>query len=179
MKQYNPLSISAIQMEKILVRMAAQIFELIHFQKELKIIAIQPRGKVIAENLKRLLSIKFNTEVEINTIDPTFFRDDLNTNPKIIIPSISQISLDFQNQCILLIDDVILTGRTIRAAIEAILQIGRPKQIKTMVLINRNLDRETPISIDYEGLRINLNSKTRIKLIELQEHNLQLILENE
>jgi pyrimidine operon attenuation protein/uracil phosphoribosyltransferase len=88
-------------------------------------------------------------------------------------------SLDFQNQCILLIDDVILTGRTIRAAIEAILQIGRPKQIKTMVLINRNLDRETPISIDYEGLRINLNSKTRIKLIELQEHNLQLILENE
>lgn len=156
----------------MLTRMAAQIFELNYYLPDLLVIAIQPRGITVARRLIEILESKFGTKIQLHSIDPSFFRDDISTHSGIIIPSPTEISDDIENKNLLLIDDIIFTGRTLRSAIEAILQVARPKSIKTMFLINRHLEREIPVSVDYEGVKLTVNHSEKLKTILTESNQL-------
>jgi pyrimidine operon attenuation protein/uracil phosphoribosyltransferase len=170
----NQLIISDKQIEKILIRLAAQIFELLKFNPELKILAIQPRGFLLASALLVLLKKKFNVSCPLGTLDPSFHRDDFSSGRKLIIPSESQVPFSIENQPVLLIDDVIYTGRTTRAALDALLEMGRPKWIKLLVLVNRYLEREIPISVDYEGFRLDSEPGQIIKVQNNENNQLEV-----
>jgi pyrimidine operon attenuation protein/uracil phosphoribosyltransferase len=170
----NQLIFNNQQIEKILFRLAAQIFELANFNPNLKILAIQPRGLLIAGAILEILKTKFNLDLPLGTIDPSFHRDDLNKANRLIIPSESSVPFEVENQPILLIDDVIYTGRTTRAAMEALLEIGRPKWIKLLVLINRYLEREIPISVDFEGFRLDSGPGEVVRVRSSNEQKIEV-----
>jgi pyrimidine operon attenuation protein/uracil phosphoribosyltransferase len=166
------------QIEKILSRMAAQLFELLQFHPNLKILAIQPRGFDLALVLSEVLQKKFNQQILIGKIDPSFHRDDYSSTQKLIIPNESDIPFEIENQPILLIDDVIYTGRTTRAAIDALMEMGRPKWIKLMALINRYLEREVPISVDYEGIKLDSESGQKVLVLKKENQKLEISITN-
>lgn len=138
--------------------------------------AIQPRGGLIASQIQTKLKIKFNLDIEVETIDPSFFRDDIQYHKEIILPKRTEINSEIENKTIILIDDIIFTGRTVRAAIEAILQIARPKSIKTMCLINRHFEREIPISVDYEGLKLSIEPHSIVRIFQGENETLTVQL---
>lgn len=170
----NHLIIKDKQIEKILFRLSAQMYELYKFNPDLKILAIQPRGFLLANALLELLCEKFNLDLPLGTIDPSFHRDDFSRTDRLIIPKESSVPFLIENQPVLLIDDVIYTGRTTRAAMEALFEIGRPKWIKLLVLINRYLEREIPISVDFEGFRLDSEPGQKVKVINNEKQNIEV-----
>jgi len=160
------LIINKLKADAVLARLASQVVELLYFHPNLKILAVQPRGLSLARHICDIININSQIKIKAGKIDPTFYRDDIATHNKLIYPNESDVGFEIENQPVLLIDDVIFTGRTIRASMDALLDFGRPKWIKLMVLVNRHLDREIPISVDYEGIRIELDPTEKI-LIEL------------
>jgi pyrimidine operon attenuation protein/uracil phosphoribosyltransferase len=118
----------------------------------------------LATNICNRIFKKTNNRIELGKIDATFFRDDIGTHEGILFPNENSIPFEITGKPVLLIDDVIFTGRTIRAAMEALLSMGRPEWIKLMVLVNRHLDREIPISVDYEGFKADLDPSQKIKI---------------
>ena len=161
---FNSLIINSEQVNSICSKLAQQILELYKTHPNLKIVAVQPRGILFAESLKTVLKEEYNFQMDYGKIDPSFYRDDISSHRKMILPTESIIQFEVENQPILLIDDVLYTGRTTRAAIEALLDLGRPKWVKLMVLINRYLERQLPISADFEGFRIEANSGQKISV---------------
>ncbi len=145
--------------------MASQLREILFFHPNLKILAVQPRGFNLASNLCQRVSKNLDRIIVPGKIDPTFYRDDIGSHGGILFPTESDIKFEIEEQPVLLIDDVIFTGRTIRAAIDAVLDLGRPKWIKLMVFVNRSLEREVPIAVDFEGMRIDLDPNEKIKIL--------------
>lgn len=170
--------IKELNTEPILKRMASEIFELLHFYPETKVIAIQPRGIAVAEVLSDILKKDFLTQIEIGTIDPTFYRDDYRYKDKLLIPNPSNISFPVENSSILLIDDVFYTGRTVKSTIDAIFEMGRPKWVKLMVLVYRYLQSELPITPSYEGVRIDTQKMERVLVETDVENKLTIKIEN-
>lgn len=152
------------QIEIVLNRLAAQIRELRHFHPDLLVIGVQPRGIHLAGRLCQLASGISGPLLQPGKLDPTFFRDDFRTGKKLLVPAEADLPADLTNKPVLLIDDVVFTGRTTRAAIDALLNHGRPAWIKLMVLVNRHLEREIPIAVDFEGFRLDLDSTQKIEL---------------
>jgi len=165
--------------ETILDRLASQVFELHFFNQNLKILSVQPRGLVLAEAINKRLLEKFGLQATYGTIDPTFYRDDYNSNKRFIIPSESRLNFEIQDQAVLLIDDVIFTGRTTRAAINSLQDFGRPKWIKLLVLVNRHLERELPILVDYEGIKIDSHYSQQIHVIKNSDGKIEIELSHE
>jgi pyrimidine operon attenuation protein/uracil phosphoribosyltransferase len=158
------LIISEKQIEAVLNRLAAQIRELRHFHPNLLVIGVQPRGIHLASRLCQLSNERSGPVVQPGKLDPTFFRDDFRSGKKLLVPAEADLPADLEDKPVLLIDDVIFTGRTTRAAIDALLNHGRPAWIKLMVLVNRHLEREIPIAVDFEGFRLDLDSSQKIEL---------------
>lgn len=164
MERSNTLKINSNYLNLVITRLAAQIFELKYLHSNLVILAVQPRGVFLASQIQSILKNKFDQEIEIETIDPSFFRDDIHYHKELILPNRTYIKSEIENNTILLIDDIIFTGRTVRASIEAILQIARPKAIKTLCFINRHFEREIPISVDYEGFKLSIDPGSILKI---------------
>ena len=167
------------EIKRTLVRLAHEIVEKNSNLDELAIIGIRTRGDFIAKRLA--LIIKEITKIEVNkgTIDVTFYRDDFKTNlgnPKI---GPSNILFDINSKNIILIDDVLYTGRTIRAAMEELFSLGRPSKVQLAVLIDRG-HRELPIKADYVGknyptsfnehIHVYLNEIDSSESVELVEY---------
>lgn len=138
------------QIQKTLVRLAHEIIEKNPNLENLAIIGIRTRGDVIAKRIHSIIKDISKVNIEIGTLDVTFYRDDFKTNlgsPK-VGPSNILFNVDKKN--IILIDDVLYTGRTIRAAMDEIFSLGRPNRIQLGVLIDRG-HRELPIKPNYIG----------------------------
>ena len=130
----------------------------------LALIGIQTRGAEIADRLTAILEQK-GIEAKVGYLDPTMFRDDLHTGAGLRGIKETAINFDIEGKAVILIDDVILTGRSVRAAIEGLLHYGRPACVRLYVLIDRG-GRETPIQPDVTGAHIDIpqGSWVRIKL---------------
>jgi len=144
-------------------RLAHQILEN-HLQlKDTVIIGIQPRGIFlsdrIADTLKELLP---NETIEYGILDITFYRDDVRK--ELHVANKTDISFSIENKQVVLIDDVLWTGRTIRAALDALLDFGRPKKVELCVLIDRRFNRELPIQPDYTGRAIDTIVTQKVKV---------------
>ncbi len=140
----------------ILHRLACQLIENHLDFSNTVLIGIQPRGVFLAERLKTLLQDEYQIpEITLGYLDITFFRDDFRRNEKIIEANKTQIDFLVENKKVVFIDDVLFTGRSIRAGLTAIQSFGRPSEIELLVLIDRRFSRHLPIQPDYRGRQVD------------------------
>jgi pyrimidine operon attenuation protein / uracil phosphoribosyltransferase len=139
------------QLQVTMQRLAHQLVENhISFQNT-AIIGIQPRGIYLSNRIVQLVKkIIGNSHIDYGKLDITFYRDDVQTRD-IHVPSDTEIPFSIEGKNVILIDDVLHTGRTIRSALDALIDYGRPKKVELLVLIDRWFSRELPVQPDYVG----------------------------
>jgi len=150
------------ELRKTLSRLTYQIIEKVKNLDNLLLVGIPTRGVDMAEALEKELLCKTGLKIRKGTIDPTFYRDDQNRVGTRLI-KITNIPTPIDEQEILLIDDVIYTGRTVRAAIDALYSWGRPKKVMLLVMVDRG-HRELPIQPDFCGKRVPTSKNESISL---------------
>jgi pyrimidine operon attenuation protein/uracil phosphoribosyltransferase len=164
---------------RTLIRIAHEIIERNKGAENLGIIGIKTRGAHLAERLAQIIQGIEEVEIPIGFMDITLYRDDIQTKLDQPIIQRTEVMFDVANKIIILVDDVLFTGRTIRAALDQIIDFGRPKLIQLAVLVDRG-HRELPIRADYTGKNIPtaLNELVVVKLKEVDEED-SITLEKE
>ena len=145
------------------------------------IIGIQPRGVFLAnriiEELKKTL---LNLKIESGNLDITFFRDDFRRKDGLLIPSSTKIDFIIEGKKVILVDDVLWTGRTIRAAMDALQSFGRPEKVELLTLVDRRFSRHLPIEADYIGIKVDtIDSQKVIVNWKETDHEDKVILLSE
>ena len=151
-----------VELRKTISRLTSEIIEKVKNLDNLLLVGIPTRGIDIAEVLEKELICKTGMKIKKGTIDPTFYRDDQNRVGTRLI-KVTDIPTPIEKQEILLVDDVIYTGRTIRAAIDALYSWGRPQRVMLLVMIDRG-HRELPIQPDFCGKRVPTSKNESISL---------------
>jgi len=139
---------------------------------EMVLVGIQQGGVILADELVKLL--QKHQAIQYGQLDITFYRDDIRT--KILAPDTMNLSFSIENKVVILVDDVLFTGRTIKAALDVLLDYGRPAKVELLVLIDRKEHRQFPIQADYVGVTIPTNKTDKIKLSTDERGNKQVIL---
>ncbi len=130
------------------------------------IIGIQPRGIYLSDRIYSLVTqLTGNNNISYGKLDITFYRDDVHQSANIHIPSQTTIDFSVEDKNVLLIDDVLYTGRTIRSAMDALIDYGRPKKMELLTLIDRRFSRELPIQPDYAGFSVDTITTQRVKVL--------------
>ncbi len=169
---------SASEMERTLIRLAHQILEKNGGAEGLGLVGIRRRGVPLAERLGEKISRAENSPVPVGTLDITFYRDDLSTvGPKPVVQP-SEIGFSIENKRIVLVDDVLFTGRTTRAAMDALFSHGRPSHVQLLVLIDRG-HRELPVEATFVGrtVQTSMNEVIEVKLTEVDGSDKVLLME--
>lgn len=139
--------------KRALTRMAHEILEKNHGGEDLALIGIRTRGIYLAERLAAVIRQVEGCDVAVGTLDITLYRDDIAAKGGIPIVGKSEVPFDLNGKKVVLCDDVLYTGRTIRAALDAVFDLGRPAFIRLAVLVDRG-HRELPVRADYVGKNI-------------------------
>jgi pyrimidine operon attenuation protein / uracil phosphoribosyltransferase len=163
---------------KALSRIAHEIIERAGDLEDVALVGIQSRGAPLASRLRRLVEERSGVELPVGALDITFHRDDVHvrdgSRPPGRQPVVRATSIPFpvRGLTVILIDDVLYTGRTIRAAIDALLEFGRPARVQLAVLVDRG-HRELPIRPDYVGknLPTGRDERIQVELVELDERD--------
>lgn len=132
------------------------------------LMGLQPRGTFLAERLDHFLRTGFDTRLPLGLLDATFYRDDYNRGGNILKPNSNKINFIIEDKKVVLIDDVIATGRMVRAGIDALQVFGRPARVELLCLINRKYERDLPIQPDYVGQGVNTLDSQKV-LVEWKE----------
>jgi pyrimidine operon attenuation protein/uracil phosphoribosyltransferase len=165
--------------KRTLTRISHEIIEKNKGVDNLVLVGIKSRGVPLADRIANLIELFEGKKVQVGSVDITLYRDDLTTLGEQPTVNSKEIGLDVIGKKIILVDDVLYTGRTVRAAIDAIIDVGRPEMIQLAVLVDRG-HRELPIRADYVGKNIP-TSKKEIISVHLEEtdgEDLVNILEN-
>lgn len=158
---------SASEMDRTLVRLAHEVLEKASDPANLAFIGIRRRGVPMAERIARKIESLENIKVPVGAIDITLYRDDLSTiGPKPVV-SATQIDFPITGKDVILMDDVLYTGRTVRAALDALFEHGRPARVQLLVLIDRG-HRELPIEAQFIGRKVPTSSREIIE-VKFQE----------
>ena len=143
------------------------------------IIGLQPRGNQLAKVITERIQKNFKVdEIKNGTLDSTFHRDDFRRRESPINASPNDMSILIEGKKVILIDDVLYTGRSVRAALDALGDYGRPAKIELCVLVDRRFSRELPIQPDYSGHRVDAISNEKVKLDWSKENSLSVLIEN-
>jgi pyrimidine operon attenuation protein/uracil phosphoribosyltransferase len=169
-----PVVMDADRISRTLARIAHEILERNRTIEELALVGIRSRGVPLAKRLAGLIRDISKHDVPTGALDITLYRDDLMRQPVGAQPVIrsTEIPFSIDDKRILLVDDVLYTGRTIRAALDALVEFGRPKAIQLAVLVDRG-HRELPIKADYVGKNIPtaLSESVQVHLTEIDGHD--------
>ncbi len=158
---------SASEIERTLVRLAHEIVEKSNGSEDLALVGIKRRGVPLAERLGRLISTIEKRPVDTGVLDIQFYRDDLSTAGIRPVVTPGSIGCEVEGRDIVICDDVLYTGRTIRAALDALFDHGRPRRVQLAVLIDRG-HRELPIEATYVGKHVPTSSREIIE-VKFQE----------
>ena len=151
------------QFEISIIRLCHQLIEVHNGFKDSVIIGLQPRGIYLAHRIKtelqKILKVK---KINCGDLDITFYRDDFRK--KELIPNQTNIDFTIEDKNVIMVDDVLFTGRTIRAGLDAMLTFGRPNDVELLVLVDRRLSRHVPIQAKYVGLTIDSIESQNVKV---------------
>ena len=160
-------------------RLCHQLIENHNSFENTVLLGLQPRGIYLAERIKRILKESGQEDVPLGYLDITFYRDDFRRRDELLSPSETKIPFIIENKNVVLIDDVLYTGRTIKSALDAISAFGRPSKVEFMTLIDRIYSRHIPVEANYVGKYVNtvLSQKVLVELTEQgkKEDNIWLI----
>lgn len=152
------------EMHKTLERMAYEILEQIPETKDLAFIGIQRRGVDLASRLKSMIENRTGQKIRLGKLDINLYRDDWTNLSSTPIINSTEITFSITGKSLVLVDDVLFTGRTVRSALEALLDFGRPKNIKLLVLIDRG-HRELPIHADFVGKKTDTSLLEKVDVL--------------
>lgn len=163
----------------ILHRLACQLIEKHNDFSNTILVGLQPRGRHLADRLTQVLESDYNiADLQVGYLDITFYRDDFRRSEKVLEASATEMNFVVEGKKVVFIDDVLYTGRSIRAALTAIQSYGRPKNIELLILIDRRFSRHLPIQPDYRGRQVDAidDEKVIVNWKETQgEDNIYLI----
>ena len=169
---------SASEIDRTLVRLAHQIVEKHNGGGNLGLVGIKRRGVPLAQRIAKVIEGIERQPVQTGSLDISFYRDDLSTSGTRPTVQIEEIGFDIEGRDIVLVDDVLYTGRTIRAALDALFDHGRPKSVRLLVLIDRG-HRELPIEAQFIGRVVPTSSREiiEVKLNEVDGSDQVLLVE--
>ncbi|MFO0358435.1 MAG: bifunctional pyr operon transcriptional regulator/uracil phosphoribosyltransferase PyrR [Sphingobacteriaceae bacterium] len=151
------------QFDITILRLCHQLIEVHGDFKNSVIIGLQPRGVLLAKRIQQVLQQILKTKkINCGELDITFFRDDFRK--KELIPNRTNIDFIIEDKNVVLVDDVLFTGRTIRAGLDAMLAFGRPLDVELLVLVDRRFARHVPIQAKYVGITIDSIEKQNVKV---------------
>jgi len=161
----------AAAVKRALTRIAHEISERNRGVDNIALVGIRTRGVHVADRLAKKIKDIEGVEIPVGSLDITFYRDDIAVNPQPQVES-TDVSFDITGKDIVLCDDVLYTGRTIRAAMDALIDYGRPRTIQLAIMVDRG-HRELPIRADYVGKNIPTSTKESVKvnLVEEDEYD--------
>lgn len=155
--------LNATEVNIALHRLACQLIENHDTFANTVLIGIQPRGVYLAERIKTLLETDYKIKnIELGYLDITFYRDDFRRNDKPIEANRTNINFIVEDKKVVFIDDVLYTGRSIRAALTAIQSFGRPLEIELLTFIDRRFSRHLPIQPDYRGRQVDAINNEKV-----------------
>jgi pyrimidine operon attenuation protein / uracil phosphoribosyltransferase len=154
--------LSAEEIRRTMTRLASEVIERAGDLSNLVLLGIYTRGVPLAEMLARQIEVLEQFQVPVGSLDITFYRDDLD-QIQLRTPARTKISFDVTGKTVLLVDDVIYKGRTIRAALNAVNEYGRPATIRLAVLVDRG-HREVPIHPDFTGKKLPTAKEEQVKV---------------
>ena len=167
MKMQAKEVVDQVTMKRALTRITYEIIERNHSIQDIVLVGIKTRGIYIASRIAERLKQLEDIDIPVGELDITLYRDDKKENPEEPELHSSDIPASLEGKEVILIDDVLYTGRTIRAAMDAVMDFGRPRKISLAVLVDRG-HRELPIRADYVGKNIPTSRAEEI-LVEMQE----------
>jgi len=165
---------------RIITRISHEILEQNKGSHNLVLIGMRTRGEFIAKRIKEKIKEIDGVDLPFGVLDVTLYRDDFRTRMKQPEVSVSDITFDINEKDIIVIDDVLYTGRTVRSALNALMDLGRPSSIQLCILIDRG-HRELPIRADYVGKNVptSLNEEIKVKMEEFDGEDAIYLVEAE
>ena len=165
-------------LDRILTRIAHEILEKNKGSKNLVLMGMRTRGEFLARRIREKLKNIDGADLPLGVLDVTLYRDDFRTRIKQPEVSVSDITFDINEKDIILVDDVLYTGRTVRSAMNAIMDLGRPASIQLCILVDRG-HRELPIRADYVGKNIptSQDEEIKVRMIEVDEEDAIYLIE--
>jgi len=169
--------LNAKQIDSALNKLTNRIVVDIPQGVEIAVIGIRSRGEIVAQRLAGRLSKKIGSEIPCGTLDITLYRDDLNSPKSGSQPQVrtTEITFDINDKLIILVDDVLHTGRSARAAMDALIDLGRPKAIRLAVLVDR-AGREFPIQADYAGYKADAKPEKSVQVLLKESDNKEQVI---
>ncbi|WP_139959081.1 bifunctional pyr operon transcriptional regulator/uracil phosphoribosyltransferase PyrR [Flavicella sediminum] len=162
----NKILLNSKEIEIILHRLACQLIENHGDFSNTVLIGIQPRGTYLAKRLAGLLKEEYQVDnVPLGLLDITFFRDDFRRRDAPLEANTSHIDFLIEDKKVVIIDDVLYSGRSINAALTAMQSYGRPRHIELLVLIDRRFSRHLPIQPDYRGRQVDVINNERVAVL--------------
>ncbi len=170
----------ADDIERTLNRLVYEIVERNKGSKNLAVVGIRTRGEFLAKRIAEKISKLENNQIPVGILDITFYRDDVRLKLRQPEVKTTEINFSIDDRDIILVDDVLFTGRTVRAALDELMDFGRPKTVQLVVLIDRG-NRELPIQADFVGRRVktSLNEEIRVKLREVDGEDSVILIERD
>jgi pyrimidine operon attenuation protein/uracil phosphoribosyltransferase len=169
--QKGKVIISSKRLELTIDRLCHQLIENYGDFSDACLIGVQPRGVPFANRVhQRLTEILSNTKIEYGKLDITFYRDDFRIREEPLKASTTEMDFIIEDKRVILVDDVLYSGRTIQASLTALQHYGRPKRVELLVLVDRRFNRHLPIRADYVGLTVDAIDEAYVK-VEWKEEN--------
>ncbi|PIY09769.1 MAG: bifunctional pyr operon transcriptional regulator/uracil phosphoribosyltransferase PyrR [Flexibacter sp. CG_4_10_14_3_um_filter_32_15] len=150
-------------------RLCEQLIENYSDFSDTVLLGIQPRGTLFAERIHKRLESRLNKKIPFGKLDVTFYRDDFRRRDEPLKANMTEVPFVIENKKVILIDDVLYTGRTISAAMSAMAAFGRPQKVDLLVLIDRKYTRDLPIAPNYTGKSVNTILSERVEVEWTQE----------
>jgi pyrimidine operon attenuation protein / uracil phosphoribosyltransferase len=159
-------------LSRVLTRIAHEIIERNKGADNLVLVGMVTRGVVLAKRLAKKITQSEKKPVKTGVLDATLYRDDFRSGGKQPAVRVTDIPFSIQDRDVIMVDDVLYTGRTARAALDALMDLGRPRTVQFAVLIDRGL-REMPIHADYVGKQVSTsaNEEIRVKVMEVDKED--------
>lgn len=151
-------------LEHTLNRLAFELFEKHGNFSNSAIIALQPRGVLLGRKIVERITSLTGEKPQYGELDVTFYRDDFRRRDEPLVPSKTTLEFSIEGKQIILVDDVLFTGRTVRSGMDAMLDFGRPSNVELLVLIDRRFSRELPVQPDYIGRMVDVVKAETVKV---------------